>query len=70
MVGKRNISLYSDQDAIPFYKSVGFKLGENPSDVYFATFKPKLDILEGMLDLIEIYYILRIPIQCNIFPKG
>ena len=46
-VGDRNISLYSDQEAIPFYKSVGFKLGNNPSDVYFATFHPKRYILEG-----------------------
>ena len=44
----RNISLYSELDAIQFYKSVGFKIGDQPSIVYFTSILPKRDILEGM----------------------
>ncbi len=46
-MGDRNLSLYSDRDAVPFYRTLGFSAGTSPSKVFETTFLPKRDILEG-----------------------
>ena len=48
-LGDRNVSLYSSPQAVPFYKTLGFRSADNPTYIYQVKFSPDKDAFKGKL---------------------